>query len=188
VSDPNGYIEANGTSLSTPLVAGAAACLLQARPSWTVDKLRTYLMTSASRYVSDGGPDPLNVRGFGIIDAVAAAGEDCNRNGSADPGEIAGGTAADCNGNGIPDACDIAVGTSRDEDNDGEPDECAGCPVDWNGDDVVNSTDISAFITAWLASVQGATPAADFNEDGAVNSTDISAFITAWLGAVGGGC
>ena len=62
------------------------------------------------------------------------------------------------------------------------------CAVDWNGDDRVNSGDISAFLTSWLLSVQGGTLAADFNADGAVNSTDISAFLAAWLAAVQGGC
>ena len=63
-----------------------------------------------------------------------------------------------------------------------------GCPVDWNGDDVVNSSDISAFLTTWLASLSGGTLEADFNGDMTVNSTDISAFLTAWLAAVQGGC
>jgi hypothetical protein len=66
--------------------------------------------------------------------------------------------------------------------------ERGGCPADWNGDMVVNSTDISAFVTAWLDSVQNGNLNADFNGDMVVNSTDISAFVTAWLTAVAGGC
>ena len=62
------------------------------------------------------------------------------------------------------------------------------CPADWNDDGVVNSTDISAFLTTWLASVQANDLAADFNGDQSVNSTDITAFLTAWLQAVQGGC
>ncbi len=62
------------------------------------------------------------------------------------------------------------------------------CPVDWNGDGSVNSSDISAFLTGWLQSLQDGTLAADFNGDNAVNSTDISAFLTAWLQAVQNGC
>jgi hypothetical protein len=67
---------------------------------------------------------------------------------------------------------------------------CAGgaCPADWNGDGQINSTDISAFLTAWLASINDGTLDADFNADGAVNSTDISAFLTAWLQALQTGC
>jgi hypothetical protein len=63
-----------------------------------------------------------------------------------------------------------------------------GCAADWNGDGAVNSNDISAYLTAWLSSVQGGTLGADFNGDMAVNSNDISAFLTAWLDAVQDGC
>jgi hypothetical protein len=62
------------------------------------------------------------------------------------------------------------------------------CPADWNRDEATNSTDISCFLTAWLASVQGGTLRADVNGDMAVNSSDISAFLTQWLAAVQGGC
>jgi hypothetical protein len=64
----------------------------------------------------------------------------------------------------------------------------AGCAPDWNNDTVVNSNDISAYLTAWLASVQGGTLAADFNNDMLVNSNDISSFLTGWLDAVQNGC
>jgi hypothetical protein len=62
------------------------------------------------------------------------------------------------------------------------------CISDYNGDNAVNSGDISAFLTAWLASVQMGNLDADFNADGAVNSGDISAFLTAWLDEVQNGC
>ncbi len=62
------------------------------------------------------------------------------------------------------------------------------CPADWDDDGAVNSNDISAFLTSWLASIGAGDLAADFNNDGQVNSNDISAFLTAWLDAVGGGC
>jgi hypothetical protein len=63
-----------------------------------------------------------------------------------------------------------------------------GCRADWNQDGLVNSNDISAFLTSWLASLSGGTLVADFNNDGSVNSNDISAFLTAWLAALGGDC
>lgn len=66
--------------------------------------------------------------------------------------------------------------------------EGGACPVDWNGDSQVNSSDISAFLTAWLNSVQNGTLEADFNNDLQTNSSDISAFLTAWLNAVQQGC
>ncbi len=63
-----------------------------------------------------------------------------------------------------------------------------GCPADWDDDGAVNSNDISAFLTDWLASVQDGTLVADFDGSGGVNSNDISAFLSAWLDAVQGGC
>jgi hypothetical protein len=52
----------------------------------------------------------------------------------------------------------------------------------------VNSTDISAFLTTWLASVNASDCTADFDASGTTNSTDISAFLTAWLAGVNGSC
>src|SRR5690606_24692229 len=63
-----------------------------------------------------------------------------------------------------------------------------GCLADYNNDGQVNSNDISAFLSAWLDSVQNGNLIADFNLDGFVNSNDISAFLSAWLDAVQGGC
>jgi len=63
-----------------------------------------------------------------------------------------------------------------------------GCLADYNVDGQVNSNDISAFLSAWLDSVQNGNLIADFNLDGTVNSNDISAFLSMWLSAVQGGC
>lgn len=71
--DDHSYATASGTSLSTPLVAGAVACLEQARPEWSVDDLRDHLFTTADYYLANGTFDPLNVYGYGVIDAFAAA-------------------------------------------------------------------------------------------------------------------
>jgi subtilisin family serine protease len=79
-SDDVNYTTASGTSLSTPLAAGAVACLAQARPWWTVDDMRLRLMTSAGDYVQNGQPDPLLVRGYGVIDADRALRSDCYAN------------------------------------------------------------------------------------------------------------
>ncbi len=62
------------------------------------------------------------------------------------------------------------------------------CPADWDESGDVNSNDISAFLSAWLDSVQNGNLNADFDGSGSVNSNDISAFLSAWLDAVGGGC
>ncbi|MBD3404462.1 S8 family serine peptidase [candidate division GN15 bacterium] len=61
------YGTANGTSLSTPLVAGAAAVLMQARPSFTPDMIRLALMETA-----DQADNPDNTYGWGLINLDAA--------------------------------------------------------------------------------------------------------------------
>jgi len=62
------------------------------------------------------------------------------------------------------------------------------CAADWDANLAVNSNDISAFLTAWLASLQAGDLIADVNNDGHVNSNDISAFLTSWLDSIAGGC
>ncbi len=63
------YTYVNGTSLSCPLVGGAAAIVLQARPSFTPQMVRLALMETASMADS-----PNNDYGWGIIDVVDALG------------------------------------------------------------------------------------------------------------------
>jgi hypothetical protein len=58
--------EVSGTSLSTPLVAAAVACIIGEHPCWTVGQVRAALFSSASR---GGVHDPLFVHGYGIINA-----------------------------------------------------------------------------------------------------------------------
>jgi hypothetical protein len=59
---------------------------------------------------------------------------------------------------------------------------------DWNMDGLVNSNDIAAFLTDWLAPPpegwDGAWREGDFDADGSVTSNDISAFLTCWLEGV----
>ncbi len=61
------FLSASGTSLSTPLVAGACALILEAHPMWTPMMVREALMMTA-----DGNTSPDNTRGFGLIDVMAA--------------------------------------------------------------------------------------------------------------------
>ena len=66
------YTTADGTSLSTPVVACAVACLIEARPYWTVDQMREFLFETADYYVEHETFDPLYIRGYGIVDAFGA--------------------------------------------------------------------------------------------------------------------
>lgn len=65
--NPNVYKRANGTSYSAPLVAGLAACLMQARPSWPPVLIAQALKRTASRAAT---PDTLT--GWGLPDGLAA--------------------------------------------------------------------------------------------------------------------
>jgi serine protease AprX len=61
------YTTDNGTSFSTPLVAGVAALLLQAHPHWTPMQVRDALMMTADRH-----DNPDNLYGWGLVNALAA--------------------------------------------------------------------------------------------------------------------
>ncbi|MCB2202289.1 S8 family serine peptidase [bacterium] len=63
------YAAVDGTSLSTPLVAGAATVLMQARPTFTPDMIRQALMETADR-----ATNPDNNYGWGLVNLDAALG------------------------------------------------------------------------------------------------------------------
>lgn len=90
--NPAEYAQASGTSLSTPLVAAAIACLTQARPGWTVDQMRAAVFATASDQAANGVPDPLFIRGYGFINAAAAFGTGCdpdyNQDGNRDQDDV----------------------------------------------------------------------------------------------------
>jgi hypothetical protein len=160
-----------GTSLSTPLVAGAVACLVQAHPEWTVDQMRAALFQTASDFVANGTYDPLYVRGYGILNAQAAA--------------------QDCNGNGTPDLYDLASGASTDVNNNGIPDECESVG-DLNCDGTVGFADINPFVlflsnnARWLTEFPDCDPLnGDINGDGTYGDAsfrDINPFVALLTG------
>lgn len=72
---PDSYAGLSGTSLATPLVAGAAALMLSARPELTPLQVRDALRAAASP-VTDPARFPLspnNFTGWGLVDAADAA-------------------------------------------------------------------------------------------------------------------
>jgi len=73
----NPYFYADGTSLSTPLVAGAAALLLSSRPELTPLQIREAILQTAYRFADPFDPSrtssyPNNYYGHGILDAYKA--------------------------------------------------------------------------------------------------------------------
>jgi len=62
----------SGTSLSTPVMAAAVACLVQAHPGWSVSTMRNRLMASGDYFLANGTYDPLFVLGYGIPDVERA--------------------------------------------------------------------------------------------------------------------
>jgi subtilisin family serine protease len=160
-SNPTRYVQISGTSASTPIVASAVACLLQAHPTWTVDRLREQLLYSALYYRTNRTFDPNYVRGYGLINALRAYEfVDCNHNTVNDPLDIVEGTSLDENGNGIPDEC-----------------ECFG---DLTGDLVIDLDDLSILLAHYgLAS--GADPASgDLDYDGDVDLDDLAALLAVY--------
>lgn len=73
-ANPYGYASMQGTSMASPHVAGAVALLKEAKPEWTVDKLKATLMNTAYKLTDpDGNIYPHNTQGTGsvrIVDAI----------------------------------------------------------------------------------------------------------------------
>ena len=74
-NEPNDWAVFDGTSMSTPVVAGAAALLLQAHPDWTPADVKESLMATAHpAFVDEAGTreaSPL-AAGAGLVDVAAA--------------------------------------------------------------------------------------------------------------------
>lgn len=67
------YASLQGTSMSAPHVAGAAALVLEAHPEWSVDYVKAALMNTAERLTDrDGNIYPHNAQGAGSIRVLQA--------------------------------------------------------------------------------------------------------------------
>ncbi|MBE0451972.1 MAG: S8 family serine peptidase [Clostridia bacterium] len=73
-SVPGGYASLQGTSMSSPHVAGAAALVLQAHPNYTPEDVKAALMNTAVTVYEplSTNPYPLNSQGAGSIRIVEA--------------------------------------------------------------------------------------------------------------------
>jgi serine protease AprX len=68
------YLRLSGTSMATPVVAGAVALVLQGRPNLSPDQVKALLVGSAQPFGQDSGvalPDPA-AAGAGLLDALGA--------------------------------------------------------------------------------------------------------------------
>ncbi len=70
--DATGYISADGTSFSAPLVAGAAALIKAARPGMTLAEYRSMLLNTAAP-LGPNDPSAVQFAGAGLLDVSAAA-------------------------------------------------------------------------------------------------------------------
>jgi serine protease AprX len=74
-----GYMQLSGTSFSSPVVAGVAAMLLAAHPSWTPDQIKAVIMMTAT-------PEPLVPKGaLGVGDVNVARARTANPNAFPNP-------------------------------------------------------------------------------------------------------
>jgi subtilisin family serine protease len=63
----------SGTSMASPHVAGAAALLIQRHPGWTVAQIKSALVLTGSRVLTDSGVEaPTTSEGGGLVDLVQA--------------------------------------------------------------------------------------------------------------------
>ena len=66
------YFRLSGTSMAAPVVAGAAALLLQANPNLTPDTVKARLMLSADKWVAPDGTSDALTYGAGYLNIPAA--------------------------------------------------------------------------------------------------------------------
>lgn len=122
-TNTTGLTTVSGTSLSTPLLAGAVACVLQARPDFTVDSLRTALFATASRSDASGThPDPLFVTGYGIVKAFSAS-------------QFVTPCVGDLDGSRTVDSADVGLVLL-------DTGACVSCAADMDGNGFVDSADV----------------------------------------------
>ncbi|KAE9714014.1 S8 family serine peptidase, partial [Escherichia coli] len=67
-SQPYGYGSKQGTSMASPHVAGVAAIIKQAKPSYSTEQIKALLMNTAEKlFDANGSPFPHNTQGTGSV-------------------------------------------------------------------------------------------------------------------------
>lgn len=85
-----GAANKSGTSMSGPAVAGAAALLRQAHPSFEVDTIKALLMNSSSDVrAADGEIQPVSRQGAGYLNIAASMTQSLSLRSTSDDGSIA---------------------------------------------------------------------------------------------------
>ena len=88
--NPSGYVITQGTSFSAPLISGAAAVLMAARPGLTTDEYRSLLVDSAdTAYATPGNVAWVQQSGGGFLNLLSAL----NATAAASPVSISFGVA-----------------------------------------------------------------------------------------------
>lgn len=65
---PSGFTQVDGTSFAAPVIAGAAALVWQANPTWTALEVKSALVNTAlADVVEDGGPARVGSVGAGLV-------------------------------------------------------------------------------------------------------------------------
>lgn len=74
LGDPSGYADAGGTSMASPHMAGAAALMVEAHPTWTMREIKAAFMNTAVQLTdpADGAPYSIMDQGAGLVDVRAA--------------------------------------------------------------------------------------------------------------------
>lgn len=65
---PSGFTQVDGTSFAAPVIAGAAALVWQANPTWTALEVKSALVNTAlADVIEDGGPARVGSVGAGLV-------------------------------------------------------------------------------------------------------------------------
>jgi len=160
------YDRGNGTSLATPLAAGAAALLLEAFPAVDPTAMRSMLRESSSR-----ADTPDNELGWGLLDASLPFAEFCacaDDDADGAPAMACGGVDCDDADPGVAPGLAEVCGDGRDNDCNGlGDDDDPACADDGEGDAATGDTLTTGISTDSADSIDGSGTDEPANSEGA---------------------